>query len=130
MTLPSIVAESRKYAPETIKTRARAVLLLAVERMSDALTDDANALTLNELSQATNSLGRIAGIADEEHTGTVTIRVVRDDAPAPLADGSQTPYLRAGGDEVADAQVVDVSEVARDGVPEDGVGGVPSGDLA
>lgn len=120
MSLPSIVAAASDYSPDTVKARARAALLLAITRTHDRLADDANELTLNELSQATNSLGRIAGLADDERDGVVTIRVVRDDVPP---HGDAPPRLLA---EVADAQVVDATAVAslRGGVEG---GGVPSG---
>ena len=71
------------YSPDTVKARARAVVLLAIERMKDKLTDDDNLLTLNELSQATSALGRISGVAtDEQKDSTVHIHIVRDEVPA------------------------------------------------
>jgi hypothetical protein len=50
--------------------------------MSDRICDTDNELTLNELSQATSSLGRISGIGDEQRDATVTVVVTRD---APIA---------------------------------------------
>lgn len=82
MTLPSIVDAATDYSPDTVKSRARAALVLAVSRITDKLTDTANELTLNELSQATSSLGRISGIGDEQRDATVTVVVTRD---APIA---------------------------------------------
>lgn len=126
------MVSQRDTSAEAIKARARAALLLAVERTHDTLADNANELTLNELSQATNALGRISGIAEEERDGTVTIRVIRDDAvplvsPVSATSDSDTasPRLLAEAQSV-EAQVVDADEVARDGG--DGEGdGVPSG---
>ena len=92
------------YAPDTVKSRARAVVLLAIERMAEKLGDDANPLTLNELSQAVSSLGRVSGVAtDEQKDSTVRIHIVRDELPAHV----QARMLSAGDDDAPSYGVSD-----------------------
>lgn len=78
----------REHTPEAVKARARAALLLAVERAHDELASD-NTLTLNEISQSINSLGRVSGIAEDGERGPVTVTLVRVDSQAPHAVISQ-----------------------------------------
>lgn len=104
--LASIVDEASKYSPDTVKSRARAALLLAIEQAHTKLSED-NTLTLNEISQSVNSLGRISGLADEEKEGIVTIRVVRDDAqplPALPASAALVPHTL----DTQDAEILEV----------------------
>ena len=67
VTLPSIVvADPQTYTPDTVRSRARAALLLAVERLHDALlreADHAKSLSASEITGIANALGKISGVA-------------------------------------------------------------------
>ncbi len=70
------------YAPETVRSRARAALLLAIARASDTLSDRANELKLTELAPTMAALGRISGVqSDDTKDSTVSIHIVRDTPP-------------------------------------------------
>ncbi len=82
-TVTSIVANTRDYTPDTVRSRARATLVLAIERAQRVIADEANELTLNELAPTMAALGRISGVqADDKPDGVVTIRIVRDQLTA------------------------------------------------
>lgn len=61
------------YTPDTVRSRARAALLLAVNRLHDAVASEDNALAINELTQIAGTLGRISGVQTTtmEVTGSV-----------------------------------------------------------
>jgi hypothetical protein len=92
MTDPlSIVATPLDYTPDTVKSRARALILLAMERVESTLSDDANELRLNELAPTIAALGRISGVAqDETKEGTISIHIVRDRVALPEGN---TPHV-------------------------------------
>lgn len=73
VTLPSIVVDPQDYTPDTVRSRARAALLLAVNRLHDAVANDDNTLAVNELTQIAGTLGRISGVQTTtmEVTGSV-----------------------------------------------------------
>jgi hypothetical protein len=77
MSLPSIVAAADA---DTVKGKARAATLLVIERITEMVASD-NPFTLNELSGSLSALGRVSGIADEQRDSTVSIHIVRDEAP-------------------------------------------------
>lgn len=86
-TVTSMVAARPDYSPDTVKSRARAALVLAMQRVTATLADETNELKLTELSPVIASLGRISGVQDDEGKDTsVTIRIVRD-----------TPVYNEGG---------------------------------
>ena len=77
--LPSIVESVTDYTPDTVRSRARAALVLAIQRASDTLADERNELKLNELAPTMAALGRISGVQSEEQkTGDIRIHIVRD----------------------------------------------------
>ncbi len=91
-SLPSIVAS---YSPDTVKSRARATLMLAIERIHNELASD-NEYTLGELSQVAGSLGRVSGIAtDEGDRSALTVTIVREKPPLPLDEVAPPNSLRA-----------------------------------
>lgn len=94
--------QSLDYSPDTVRSRARATLLLAVQRIDDKLSsDDAATLSMSELNGAVGALGKVAGLATEGDGGKVTVTVVRVDAPA--RDGAPRPLI--------DAQLVDAHQL-------------------
>ena len=102
----SIVAATADYTPDTVKSRARAVMLLAIERMGDKLTNDAQVPTLNELSQSVSALGRVSGVAtDEQKDSTVHIHIVRDELPPHVT----ARMLSSGASEAQPVEAYDVS---------------------
>jgi len=95
MSLPSIVAAADA---DTVKGKARAATLLVIERITGMVQSD-NPFTLNELSGSLSALGRVSGIADEQRDSTVSIHIVRDEAP-PLPTVTAT-YLGDGTHDAA-----------------------------
>lgn len=118
MSTPSVDALHPSRTPEAVRIAARTALLLAVHRMENVLADDDNPLTLNELSQAASSLGRIALPQGDAASGPVTITVVRR---AAAVDGADAPRLIVASASVRDeAQAVGALEVtAHRTAPED-----------
>ena len=109
MSTPSVDALHPSRTPEAVRIAARTALLLAVHRMENVLADDGNVLTLNELSQAASSLGRIALPQGDAASGPVTITVVRR---AAAVDGADAPRLIVASASVREeAQSVDAVEV-------------------
>lgn len=111
VTLPSIVAMSadvpQDYTPDTVRSRARAALVLAIKRASDTLSDEANELKLNELAPTMAALGRISGVAvEEQKTGDIRIHIVRDQPPP--SDATPPHALR----EVAPAKDIGTHDLA------------------
>lgn len=75
---------TRDYTPDTIRSRARAVLALAMTRAQAIIEDEANELRLNELAPTMAALGRISGVAvEEQKPGDIRIHIVRDAPPLP-----------------------------------------------
>ena len=105
------------YSPDTIRSRARATLLLALQRVSDKLSDPETDITLNELSQSVSALGRISGVqADDVKTGDVRIHIVRDALPSHV----QARLIASPADHAAHAQHVSAQHVSDDDAPPSG----------
>lgn len=95
------------YTPDTVRSRARAALVLAIKRASDTLSDEANELKLNELAPTMAALGRISGVAvEEQKTGDIRIHIVRDQPPP--SDATPPHALR----EVAPAKDIGTHDLA------------------
>ncbi len=113
-TPTSIVDTPQDYTPDTVRSRARAALVLAIQRASDTLSDDRNELKLNELAPTMAALGRISGVQlDDAKDSAVTIRIIRDPLPAQAEARllpPATPYNEV------DDYAQRVTAMARDGV--------------
>ena len=61
------------YSPDTIRARARALLLLTLERLREKVDDVDNPLAVTEITGIVNALGKVSGVSTIEvkQTGSV-----------------------------------------------------------